>query len=242
MHPKDIRERAQQEIRQIRSVLMPGSERWDVVQPLAESGNIGIELGVAAGSFSARMVHSGRFIRYFGVDVYGDGHSVKEYKKALLAVGLTENYSLLRMTFDQALDLFPDNHFDFIYCDGYAHTGEEGGRTLIDWFPKLKTGGVMAGDDYDAEAWPLVVWAVNDVVAQLDVPLMVTDKVTDQPYNKYRSWYFVKPSGGQPPKAASLLQKLGDAEKSRIAAMRKAKRQARRLSTAPSEVAAGPKA
>jgi len=242
MHPKDIRAQARQKITQITSILVPETERWDVINPLTENGNIGIELGVAAGSFSTRMVHSGRFKQYFGVDIYGDGHNVKEYKKALLAVGLNENFHLLRMTFDQALDLFPDNYFDFIYCDGYAHTGEEGGRTLIDWYPKLKIGGVMAGDDYDVAAWPLVVWAVNNVVVQLKVPLMVTDKVSDQAYNRYRSWYFVKPPGDVMPKPVAQLQKVGDAEKARIAALRQAKRRARRLAAAQSEVTPGTKA
>jgi len=242
VNPKELRAYARQEITQVKSIVLPGTERWDVINPLKKNKNIGIELGVAAGSFSARMVQSGRFSQYFGVDIYGDGHNVKEYKKALLAVGLTENFRLLRMTFDQALDLFPDNYFDFIYCDGYAHTGEEGGRTLIDWYPKLKTGGVMAGDDYDTDAWPLVVWAVNSVVAQLDVPLMITDKVNDQAYNKYRSWYFVKPPDDVLPKPVAQLQKVGDAEKARIAALRVAKRRARRLAAAQSEVAPGAKA
>lgn len=43
----------------------------------------------------------------------------------------------------------------FIYVDGYAHTGEDRGKTLFDWYPKLKIGGLMAGDDYHDD-WPLV--------------------------------------------------------------------------------------
>ena len=42
------------------------------------------------------------------------------------------------MTFDDAIDLFEDQFFDFIYIDGFAHTGEEGGETLIKWYRKLK--------------------------------------------------------------------------------------------------------
>jgi SAM-dependent methyltransferase len=162
------------------------------------------------------------------VDVYGDGHNTQEYKKALRAVGLDSDYRLLRMTFDQALDLFQDRQFDFIYCDGYAHTGEEGGRTLIDWYAKLKPGGVMAGDDYDPEAWPLVVWAVHHVVAQLGVPLRITDQVTSDPYNRYRSWYFVKPAG---PDAAlrpcTPLMDVADLEKAKVAAARRKRAQER---------------
>lgn len=169
---------------------------------------------------------SGRFPHFVGVDVYGDGHNTAEYKKALLAVGLWSDYRLLRMTFDVALDLFEDRSFDFIYCDGYAHTGEEGGRTLADWYPKLKPGGVMAGDDYDPDNWPLVVWAVHDAARQLQVPVHVIEKVSADPYNRFPSWYFVRPPGGPERLEPALpLTLLADAEKARVAELRRQKRQ-----------------
>lgn len=224
-----LRDMAQSQTPDVPVEIIPNTHRWNVIDGLPETGNLGIELGVAAGSFSARMVQSGKFRQFFGVDVYGDTHDITEYKKALRTVGLQAHYHLLRMTFDQAIDLFPDNSFDFIYVDGYAHTGEEGGRTLIDWYAKLKPGGIMAGDDYDAQKWPLVVWAVHHLVAQLGLPLKVTDQVQDAAYNKYRSWFFTKPLE---PAAVTLtpspaLMNLGDMEKATKAEERK-KRQAAR--------------
>ena len=50
---------------------------------------------------------------------------------------------------------------DFAYIDGYAHTGNGEGRTLHDWWEKVKPGGVLAGHDYDAENWPKNVAAVD---------------------------------------------------------------------------------
>jgi Methyltransferase domain len=222
MHSEALRQLARKQTAVVETIFLPGTQRWNVIDPLPATGNLGIELGVAAGSFSARMVRSGRFRLFYGVDVYGDGHNTQEYKKALREVGLESDYRLLRLTFDHARDLFPDRSFDFIYCDGYAHTGEEGGRTLIDWYGKLKPGGIMAGDDYDPEAWPLVVWAVHHVVAQLGVPLLITDRVSDEAYNRYRSWYFVKPDG---PDAAlqpcAPLMDVADLEKAKVAVARR---------------------
>jgi hypothetical protein len=207
----------------------PGTARWNVIDPLPSAGNVGIELGVAAGSFSARMVQSGRFRQFYGVDAYSDGHSAREYKAALLATGLWSDYRLLRLTFAQALDLFPDQSFDFIYVDGFAHTGLEGGRTLADWFPKLKPGGIMAGDDYDAKAWPLVVWAVHEAAAQLNVPLNVTDIVQDEAYNRFPSWSFTRPRRGADSLTFSpALRQIADAEKARIDELRRQKRQDQR--------------
>jgi hypothetical protein len=165
--------------------------RHDIVAALKGRNNVGIELGVAGGHYSERMVRSGKFKRFYGVDLYEDHHNTKEYVSALSLVGIEENYSLLRMSFDDALDLFEDNFFDFIYFDGYAHTGEEGGKTFSDWYKKLKVGGVFAGDDYHDD-WPLVKWAVNDMVSKLNCELNVTGKTENTHLNRYPSWFFTK--------------------------------------------------
>ena len=117
---------------------LSGYSRYDVLKLLPHRpGMLGVELGVAAGEFSRRMVRSGIFAHCFGVDVYADHHDTDEYKKALRAIGLESPYKLLRMSFDDALDLFPDGGVDFVYVDGYAHTGEDGGGTIYRWHDKV---------------------------------------------------------------------------------------------------------
>jgi SAM-dependent methyltransferase len=230
MEKNPLREIADREMPDVVPYVVPGSYRWNVIDDLPATGNLGIELGVAAGSFSARMVQSGKFRRFWGVDMYADAHNTDEYKAALRTVGLDKDYHLLRMTFDQALDLFPDAYFDFIYVDGYAHTGEEGGRTLVQWYAKLKPGGIMAGDDYDRAAWPLVVWAVHDLVLQLGLQLKVTAHVMDTAYNRFPSWFIRKPAQATPVALTgnSTLMQLGDAEKRRRAEEARAKLLAQR--------------
>jgi hypothetical protein len=150
---------------------------------------------------------------------------VAQFRKALLTVGLDRNYHLLRMTFAEAFDLFPDNFFDFVYVDGYAHTGEEGGRTILDWYAKVKPGGILAGDDYDPVRWPLVVWGVHHLVSQLGVPLRVTEHVMDGNYSNYASWFLTKPmqETASPLKPDPLLQAIGQEERDAVAARRAAK-------------------
>lgn len=171
--------------------LLKNAYRHDVLRLLKHKKCIGIELGVAGGVFSKRMVNSGNFEHFFGVDMYADMHDTNEYKKALLNVGLMEQYKLLRMTFEEALDLFEDNYFDFIYIDGYAHSGEEGGKTIIDWSKKVKIGGVIAGDDYH-ENWPLVVEAVAHFIKQTNYKLYITEYTEDGPTSEFPSWAVVK--------------------------------------------------
>lgn len=165
--------------------------RHDVVNSLTGTKNIGIELGVAGGDFSKRMIDSGKFKSFYGVDLYSDHHNTDEYKHALKFVGIESNYKLLRMSFDEALSLFDDDYFDFIYFDGYAHTGEEGGKTFVDWFGKVKVGGVIAGDDYHDD-WPLVKWAVNTFARALNVELSVTGLTETSSLSHYPSWFFSK--------------------------------------------------
>ncbi len=176
-----------------RARVLSDFHRHDIVRLLPNQlRNIGIELGVAKGIFSQRMVESGCFELFFGVDMYADVHNTEQYKDALRRVGLHAPYKLLRMRFDEALDLFEDQSLDFIYVDGYAHTGEEGGETIFQWYSKLKVGGLIAGDDYDAEAWPLVVEAVHHFADQAKGELLMTGLVEQQSYCQHPTWAMIK--------------------------------------------------
>ncbi len=200
-------------------VIIKDTFRHNVIDSLNGGNNIGIELGVAQGGFSKRMVDSKKFNRFYGVDSYSDTHDTDEYKFALKTVGIDKNYNLLRMFFDDAYDLFEDNYFDFIYIDGYAHTGEDGGKTLSKWYKKLKVGGVFAGDDYHKD-WPLVVWAVNNFVNQIDTKLFITDKTEKVAFSEYPSWYVVKDKEVNNINIPKILNNYADKEKDRIGAVR----------------------
>jgi hypothetical protein len=167
-------------------------KRNDIISLLHGTSNIGIELGVAEGIFAERIFSSGKFKHLFGVDMYVDHHNTEEYKAVLKKIGLLSNYKLLRMSFTEAYDLFEDNFFDFVYVDGYAGNGEEGGTTIFTWLRKVKLGGVLAGDDYDLKNWPLVVQAVNELCNYGNYELMITDIVEKRSYCKYPSWAIIK--------------------------------------------------
>jgi len=161
----------------------------------AIKGGVGVELGVAEGIFSERIMDTEQLSFLYGIDMYaGDrGHDVEQYKTAFKRLDKHRNkYALLKMKFDEALDMFPDEHFDFIYVDGYAHTGEENGKTLTDWYPKLKKGGIFAGDDYHAD-WPKVVTVVDEFIASNSLKLNIIDCHEPIPYCEYPTWYVVKP-------------------------------------------------
>lgn len=47
----------------------------------------------------------------------------------------------------EAVKHFPDNYFDLVYIDA-DHTYEGCLRDIIDWYPKIKKGKFLLGDDY----------------------------------------------------------------------------------------------
>ena len=105
--------------------ILEGKNRYDLVNLLEKDSLIGIELGVAGGLFSKKMIETGKFKFFFGVDKYSDHHDLNQYKSAIKYVGILENYKLLKLDFNEALEMFDDQFFDFIYIDGYAHNGQK---------------------------------------------------------------------------------------------------------------------
>lgn len=149
-----------------------------------------IELGVARGDHSAQILSYTDPEYLYSVDMYaGDrNHDVVQYRLALSHLDrFRSRNTLLRMRFDEALPLFADSYFDIIYVDGYAHTGEEEGKTFTDWWSKLKPGGLFCGDDYHSQ-WPKVVEEVDRFIAKQGLEMIVFP-TTDH----FQTWFAYKP-------------------------------------------------
>lgn len=195
--------------------------RYKIPELLDGINNKGIELGVAKGYLAKKFLSTGKFIELYGVDAYCDIHDTAEYKSALKHIGIDSQYKLLRLSFEDALELFPNDYFDFIYIDGFAHTGEEGGKTISDWYQKLKVGGIISGDDYHPD-WPLVMWAVNHFASQINTTITITACSSDDPYSLYPSWLIKKQNATTISTNPRLIE-IANKEKKRIHLMRKYK-------------------
>ena len=152
---------------QIAQAVVSFQRRIEITK-LLPRGGIGIELGVAEGVFSQQILETGVLAHLYSVDMYeGDrGHDVAQYARAFRRLSdHYQNSSLLRMRFEDAINLFEDEFFDFVYIDGYAHTGQENGSTIDQWYPKVKKGGVLSGHDYHPK-FPLVIAAVDRFAAK----------------------------------------------------------------------------
>ena len=111
----------------MKKIIQPNTSRYDVVNLLKGNDNIGVELGVAEGNFSYKMMQTNKFSKFYGIDSYIDfQHNTNEYNLAKNKLSKFKNYKLVRKTFNDALNLFKNDYFDFIYIDGFAHTGNNG--------------------------------------------------------------------------------------------------------------------
>jgi len=173
----------------------PHLPRRDDIVTLARPGGIGVELGVCEGVFSEALLKRGVLSYLYSIDMYaGDrGHDIGQFTRAITRLmPFRERNCVLKLRFDEALPLFPDGFFDFIYIDGYAHTGEEDGQTFVDWYPKLKPGGIFAGHDYHAD-WPRVIDRVDWFVKEMNLDLHVMENLDVTGHPTYPNWFVFKP-------------------------------------------------
>lgn len=185
-YKKNIETEEKEEKSMTSNINLSFDTREDLVKSL--NGGIGIELGVAEGEFSEKILSLSNLDYLYSIDMYsGDGgHNVDQYKRAIERLyKYKDKNSLIKLKFTDALDLFSDEYFDFIYIDGYAHTGQEDGQTIRDWYKKLKVGGTFAGHDY-SNKWPKVIEEVDKFACENNLEIKSTKE------SKYPSWYCEK--------------------------------------------------
>lgn len=168
------------------------NELPDLLKDLRLKG-VCVELGVAGGRFSAHLLENSPIRCLYSIDGWsGDrGHGLTQYVQALRRLNVYGRRSIVvRARFEEALELFPDNSLDCVYVDGYAHTGNESGKTLGDWWPKVKAGGLLGTHDY-SHHWPLNVIAVDRFFDDMGSEGQVWITARDE----YPSWFLRKAPG-----------------------------------------------
>jgi predicted O-methyltransferase YrrM len=147
-----------------------------------------IELGVCQGLYSFYLLENSSCSKLYSVDMWaGDrNHDENQYNETVKYLSkFKERSKIVRKKFNEAVELFPDEYFDFVFIDGYAHTAQDNGSTLQLYWPKLKKGGLFAGHDYDKE-FPDNIKAINEFCQRIHKPFNVTKE------EKYPSFYLIK--------------------------------------------------
>jgi len=119
----------------------------------------GVELGTFKGDFS-KVIISSWIGKLYLVDVWrplsledyndisnGINHQ-DAYKETMDKIkGYEDRTFMLRMDGKSASELFEDMSLDFVYIDA-NHTYQSVKEDIEDWYPKIKSGGLLLGHDY----------------------------------------------------------------------------------------------
>jgi predicted O-methyltransferase YrrM len=164
---------------------------------------VGVEVGVYNGEFSRMILDGSKVERLYSVDPWlmNNGRPMTDNftmaREALLGYG---DRSVIVVAKSLTVStIFGDETLDFVYIDA-DHSFEGCSDDIRAWFPKVRPGGILSGDDYVDRGRALVkeqarkknrgrrgvVRAVQNFVRQYGLQLNLT-------CNKCPSWWVVKP-------------------------------------------------
>lgn len=155
----------------------------------------GIEIGVAFGGHSEAILQRTGVEKLWSIDPYIPNAQMGPYPSDLYYETYYHNVrsrlkvfgqrsELIRDFSENIIDQFADASLDFAFIDA-DHRYEPVKRDIEMWWPKIKSAGMLSGDDY-ATSYPGVPQAVNEFFNALGLEVH-TDK------NQPRIWWVIKP-------------------------------------------------
>jgi len=174
----------------------------DMLTRLGYKGE-GAEIGVLRGNLS-RFIYS----RWFGKklhlidrwketpgykDICNQSQKVQDelYESVKKSFAKAEEVNIIRAESLEAAKQFKDGQLDWVYIDA-DHSYEAVKADIEAWFPKVRIGGLVSGDDYIdiiSECGTFgVKSAVDEFIKQNDYKL----KFSDDTDNPNPTWYFIK--------------------------------------------------
>jgi predicted O-methyltransferase YrrM len=94
-----------------------------------------------------------------------------EFDKNITLCGIKDYVNPMQMTSLEAASHFEDESINFLHIDA-SHDYENVIKDIRAWYPKVKTGGIISGDDYEPGIWDGVVQAVNEFFNDKQIELV----------------------------------------------------------------------
>lgn len=135
---------------------------------------IGVYMGRSTIFLGQTLKESGKAFTYHAVDHFLGSVEHQEdlqkrkinlYEKFVCNIGnagLIDDIIVHPEASHEAVELFADQYFDFIFIDA-SHDYENAKADIQLWLPKLKVGGMLAGDDW-VKGWPGIQQAVKEIL------------------------------------------------------------------------------
>lgn len=185
----------EQELSRALGILASTFTRAEDVSTLAREGGVGIELGAATGVFSERVLETSKLGYLYSVDPWGGDHGngIDQYKDAIARLNpYRDRNTIMRMQFNEALSLFGEHSLDLIYLNSGTLPVVDTPKIFTEWYSKLRSGGIIAGNQYDAR-WPQIVKAVNAFTAGQRLELHTVHVPVEASNMHSPTWFVLKP-------------------------------------------------
>lgn len=160
----------------------------------------GAEIGVWTGDFSQEMCQAIPGLHLICVDPWQQYPDYVEGKndqarldyayQSTLGKMRPYSHTILRMTSEAAAPLVPDGSLDFVYIDG-NHAEAFVALDARLWYPKVRSGGVFSGHDYELKPKHKHV-EVKQAIDKFAESQGI-DTITVLMKHKAPSWYWIKP-------------------------------------------------
>lgn len=154
----------------------------------------GVEVGTWLGDWANEVLTTWKGKKLWCVDfykrqpseIYNDFEQFSQeeldeiYQKVKERLSVHGNrVEILREFSVEAASSFEDGQLDFAYIDANHEPGEVY-RDLEAWFPKVKEGGLIFGDDYRFDIWPGLVRDVDRFFKEKQLPLFFQKSYWDR--------------------------------------------------------------
>ncbi len=182
---------------------IPDSSRNELAEFFKEMGfKVGAEVGVYRGAFSEKFCKAG--LKLYAIDPWtgytGAGRTERvqdmqdyNYECAKKALAPYPDCTIIRKTSMEALKDFKAESLDFVYIDG-DHRFPAIAADIYEWYPKVKKGGIISGDDYFCTS-PVannVLCHVKPVVDAFVVTYEIPNFYIIGQKDKKPSWFIIK--------------------------------------------------
>ncbi len=161
----------------------------------------GCEVGVATGGHCLAILQNSNVEKLYAIDPYSPDYFIEFAAKGVLDLYFLhvqarlaqfgERSEMIRLSSMDAAKLFQDNELDFVFIDA-DHTYEAAKEDIAAWYRKVRSGGIIGGDDY-ATTWPGVPKAVNEFFGALGLKLNLELATAGQFQGQPRTWWIQKP-------------------------------------------------